>query len=102
MFHKCEIPGSGLVFIAHTLINRSNRKSNLQKLPILLQVTLHYLHEGDGVDVIGFQMSQESAECPLVTEVFNVRIVALDVVGVVLVDAEKLSKTFKQKFQSVE
>jgi hypothetical protein len=33
-------------------------------------------------------MSQEGAKGPLVPEVFNVGVVALDVVGVILVDAE--------------
>lgn len=61
---------------------------------VIISLSVHYtclgiyLHQGYGVYVVSFKMPKECAKGPLVAEVFNVWVVALDVVGVIFVDAE--------------
>ena len=44
-------------------------------------------HELEGIDAVGLEVPEQRAEGPLVALVLLVGVVALDVVGVVLVDA---------------
>ena len=44
-------------------------------------------HELEGIDAVGLEVPEQRAEGPLVSLVLLVGVVALDVVGVVLVDA---------------